>query len=208
MLSRRRTLAAPALLLAPPHPVLSLISGDSLRREAAISLPSGAVFACPPLRARLLATLRMGRLDVPDAVTLVSFGADTGTATQDLLAFVAEDGRLLALERGTWRQSAGGSSSGTLVTRPAMLPDRQHIALSRVLSWHDTRWHAESWTDYLRAADGRLVDAPQRPILEGSGQHRLIALRAAMQALLSPPPASLPADALALAKEAASPLPE
>ncbi len=191
---RRRTLlAAPALLTLPGRPVLTRERFDSAQVKAALALPSGAVFVCPARRARLVATLAMGALDAPDPVAMVRFAADTTGSVQDLLAFVDATGRLLALERATWR-----AADHQLDTRAVMLPDRRHIALARTLAWRDTQWRHESWTDYLRADHGRLVDAPQRPILEGTGQHRLIALRAAMQALLSPPPSGVPEEALAL----------
>ena len=195
MVPRRSLLLAPAALLAPARPMLTLEPADSRRLEACLTLPSGAVFTCPARRARLAATLPMGALASPDPVSVVRFGADTGAIAQDVFAFVDADARLLALERATWQGSAG-----TLDTRLAMLPDRRHIALSRVLAWRDTQWRHETWTDYLRADHGRLVDAPQRAILEGTGQHRLIALRAAMQALLSPPPGGIPVEALELIK--------
>jgi hypothetical protein len=202
MLHRRSLLAAPAVLMLPGHPVLTLQPGDSVHVEATLALPSGAVFTCPARRARLVAVLRMGALDSPDPVALVQFAADTGGAVQDAMAFIDAGGRLLALERGSWHAPAG-----MLDTRVAMLPDRRHIALSRVLAWHDTQWHRETWTDYLRADHARLVDAPQRAILASTGQHRLIALRSAMQAILSPPPKGLPPEAIATLRDAASPLP-
>jgi len=193
MVPRRSLLLAPAALLAPARPMLTLEQTDSRRLEACLALPSGAVFTCPARRARLVATLAMGAFAAPEPVSIVRFGADAGPIPQDVLAFVNAEGRLLALERATWQ-----AADGTLDTRIAMLPDRRHITLSRVLAWRDTQWHHEAWTDYLRADHGRLVDAPQRPILEGTGQHRLIALRAAMQALLSPPPLGLTGEAMDL----------
>ncbi len=203
MLSRRALLAVPAVLMLSDRPVLMLQTGDSVHVEATLALPSGAAFTCPARRARLVATLRMGALDAPDPVSILRFAADTETAVQDALAFVDAGGRLLALERASWR-----GPGGTLDTRVAMLPDRRHIALSRVLAWQDTQWRHETWTDYLRADHGRLVDAPQRPILESTGQHRLIALRAGMQAILSPPPRDLPQEALAALQTAVSPFPK
>jgi len=179
--------------------VLTLEYADSARREAMLAWPSGAVFTCPAQRARLVAVVTMGRLDAPAPVAIVSFGADTASGGQDLLAFVDAKARLLALEPASWR------SDGTLETRAALLPDRLHIALERNAAIHDRVWRREAWTDYLRLDSGRLVNAPQRMILPGSWQNALIARRAALAALLSPPPVGVPAEALKQARAETSP---
>lgn len=204
MLTRRLVLAAPALLLMAARPELSLEAVDSGLRESFLAWPGGAVFTCPATRARLVAVLAMGSLATPFSVAIVSFGLNALGAKQDWLAFVDAQGRLLALELADFQ------GAGTLTTRPAMLADRTHIVLERnaarhAATAHGATWRREAWTDYLRLERGRLVNAPQRLVLPGTWQNALIAPRAAMAALLSPPPIGIPADVLQCAQSMQSP---
>jgi len=196
MLTRRLLLAAPLLMAARPE--LSLEAVDSARREAFLAWPKGAVFTCPATRARLVAVLAMGRQAEPFQIAIVGFGLDTGLGPQDWLAFVDSRARLLALEP---RSQHGGM----LETRAAMLPDRMHIALERLAAVHTTIRQREAWTDYLRLEEGLLVNAPQRQALPGTWQNALAAPRAAMAALLSPPPLGVPAQVIDLARNAFAP---
>ncbi len=189
---------------AAPRAELSIASVDSGRREAFVTLPSGAVFTCPARRARVLATLVMGALASPSLVAVVQFAVDTAAAKQDLIGFVNDKGRLLALEPGDWQER--GQYAATLTTRVSMFADRRHIALERSAALHTAGWHRESWTDYLRADDATLMDAPQRPILAGTFQHALLGRRAALAAMLGPPPIDVPQLLLEAARNAGSPL--
>jgi hypothetical protein len=176
MITRRMFAAAPLLAVLPHPATLQVGPGDSLRREAALSLAGGAVFTCPARRAKLLGVLRLRAT----AIAMVGFAADAPQAAQDLVAMIAEDGTLLALERLRWRDRAGRE----LVTRFAMLPDRVHITLERESARHETTWQRESWTDYLRLVDLRLEDSPPRPVLAGTCQAYLAAQRHANAAAM------------------------
>ena len=166
MISRRAFLATPVFLAAAPSaPRLVVAGGAVLPLAASLFLPGGAVFTCPPGRARLLAVLRLRMMDV----TALTFAADPLGGTQDLLAFVAADGTLLALERHSW----SSQNEDSFATTTAMLPDRTNIALQRHAARREQSWRREGWTDYLRMEQGCLVDAPVRPVLSGTWQSAL-----------------------------------
>ncbi len=200
MLSRRLLILAPALLLGAARPVLTLEATDSRRREAFLAWPGGAVFTCPARGAALVAVLGMGPLAALEPVAVIGFATAAG---QDWLAFVDAQARLLALEPHNWR----GPDGESLTTLVAMLPDRRNITLQRSAARHSVVWRRETWTDYLRAENGALVDAPPRPVLAGTWQHTLAARRAALAALLRPTRKSITPDLLATLA-AASPLAE
>lgn len=189
MLSRRAFLAAPVLALAP---------ADSVRREAVLNLPSGAVFSCPARRAHLVALMPA---QVPIAV--VSFGLDVPPARQTLLAFVGPGGEVWAVELLEWAAPDGEN----LFTRPALMPDRVHVMLQRSAARRQgTGWRREAWTDYLRFTGAGLADAPPRPVLSGTWQAALAARRAEIAVLLGARRGSVPESILAAFREAGSPV--
>jgi hypothetical protein len=190
MIARRGFLALPLLAAAPARPVLTVGPGDSARLEGSLWLPSGAVFLCPPRRARLLAVLRLRAADV----AAIAFACDPPGGQQDALALVGPDAALLALERLSWR----GGEGSELNTRLAMLPDRVHITLERDAARHEQRWRRESWTDYVRFEGGALVDAPPRPVLAGTWQAGLSAQRVAMAAAIGRRTCRIPPALLAM----------
>lgn len=165
-MQRRTLIGLPFLLAAgPARPVLSLDQSDRAHREANLWLPSGAVFICPPARAKLLATVRLRAMQV----AAMSFAFDTPEASQDLLALVGPDGCLLALERLRWTTARGD----VFETHFAMLPDRMHLTLERTIAIHAKAWAREAWTDYLAVVEATLVDRPPRPVLAGTWQARM-----------------------------------
>lgn len=166
MLPRRTFLTAPLLT-----PALT----DRALREDALQLPDGSVFSCPRRRARVLAVLRLRLIDV----TCLGFAHDTGDAVQDVLALVGPGARLLAVERLSWR-----GDRAELSTRVTLMPDRVHIALQRAAGRYQGAWRRQAWTDYLVATDGRLVDAPPRPVLAGTWQDTLALERRATAAIV------------------------
>ena len=151
---------------------------DSVRSEASLCLPSGAVFAFPPRRARLVAVLPLRTM----AVAVVAFGCDGVGGMQDLVAFVGPDASLLALERLTWQ----GGPAGELGTRVAMMPDREHVSLQRSAAHNDGGWRRESWTDYLKTVGLTLRNAPPRPVLPGTWQYALSVQREEVAARIGP----------------------
>lgn len=179
MLSRR------ALLIAP---LLSLEPGDSIRRDAVLTLPSGAVFHCPPRRARLLAMLH-----TDEPIAAIAFGLDPPGATQNLLALVGPRGQLWALEMLDWH----GEGNASISTRPSLMPDRRHIKLERDAARRTgVTWKRETWTDYLLWTGGMLHDAPARPVLAGTWQDHLATWRAAIAAQLGAPCGAVPQSIL------------
>ena len=195
MLRRRVFLALSAGFLladAPARPLLLPETEGADARGALLVLPGGARCFCPPQRARVLADLpfRAG------AVVAVRFACDSPHATQDLLALIGPDGALLALERLSWQR---GRSS--FITRFAMLPDREHLALERVAmlpgGGPGRPSRHESWTDYLRRDPHGLTDAPVRPVLAGTMQAALSAERARLAAFTSRGSPNIPAPMLA-----------
>ena len=184
MIARRALFALVSGLLladAPLRPILLPAEGGA----PVLLLPKGGRIACPPMRARVVGELpfRAG------PVVALRFGWDAGPATQDLLALIAEDGTLLALERLAWQR--GGAN---FITRFAMLPDREHLALERAASLPGSPPRHESWTDYLRRDSAGLHDAPARPVLAGtlqaalSAERTLLAYWAGGQVAAMPPP--------------------
>jgi len=184
MIARRSLFALVSGLLladAPLRPMLLPGEGGA----PVLLLPKGGRVACPPMRARVLAELpfRAG------PVVALRFGWDNKAATQDLLALIAEDGTLLALERLEWQQGRAN-----FITRFAMLPDREHLALERTASLPGALPVHESWTDYLRRDTAGLHDAPARPVLAGTLQAALSAERTRLaywaggQVAAMPPP--------------------
>ena len=198
MISRRAFLAAPVVAAAAPaSPRLVVATGAVLPLAASLFLPGGAVFTCPPGRARLVAMLRLRLMDI----TLVAFAADPLGGTQDLLAFVAPDGTLLALERHSWTsQNEDAFSTGC-----SMLPDRTNIALERHAARREQRWRREGWTDYLRMEQGHLVDAPVRPVLPGTWQSALARERQQCAAALPTGQHAVPGRLLAFLTTTAPP---
>jgi hypothetical protein len=178
MMKRRALIGLPLLAAAPARPMLSVEASDRAHLEGSLWLPSGAVFNCPPSRVKLVATVRLRAMEV----AAVSFAFDTPEASQDLLALVGPDGRLLALERLHWKTARGDA----LETHLAMLPDRVHLTLERNFAIHDGGWRRESWTDYLALVERRLVDRPPREVLAGTWQARMSRERAVVAATLRP----------------------
>lgn len=147
------------------------------------------MFRCPRRRARVLAVLHMRNMDV----TAIAFGSDAGRDVQDLVAFIAPNGGLLALERLTWK----GPDTGELSTRPAMMMDRTHIALARNgSSRQNGAWRRESWKDYLRLDGARLADAPPPAVMPDTWQSLLAAERAQIAASMPTSVHSVPSGAL------------
>lgn len=177
MLQRRHLLAMGAIAPLPTRPQLSVGPTDSLRREATLSLPGGGNFRVPTRRARLVAVFHLRAMEV----AAVAFAADTGHAAQDLLALIAPDATLLALERLAWVEEGDRCA---LTTRAAMLPDRTHLTLIRTGARIRGKPQHEAWTDYLRAEDGALHDRPPRPVAEGTMQADLAAERQYLARLL------------------------
>jgi len=197
-MSRRFLLAAPVFAAAAPAPPRLVIAGGALLPLAAsLFMPGGAIFTCPPGRARLLAVLRLRLMDI----TIVAFAADPHGATQDLLAFVAPDGTLLALERHSWTSPNADAFS----TVCAMLPDRTNIALQRHAGRREQTWRREGWTDYLRIEPRRLVDAPPRPVLAGTWQSALAHERQQCAAMLPAGQHGVPGQLLAMLSTSAPP---
>jgi hypothetical protein len=188
---RRLFLALSSGLLLADAPQPSDPSGSA--DQIVLALPGGARFACPSRRACLAA-----RLPFRDGEALaVRFGWDAGGATQDLLALVAADGRLLALERLFWR-----FGETDFVTRFAMMHDHAHLKLERVATLPDAgpsggRRRSERWTDYLLRDAAGLRDAPARPVLEGTLQAELSAERRRLAAWTPQPQAEIPPPMLA-----------
>jgi hypothetical protein len=140
------------------------------------------------------------RLKVMDIAAVV-FAADPLGGTQDLLAFVTPDGTLLALERHSWTsQNEDAFSTGC-----SMLPDRTNIALERHAARREQKWRREGWTDYLRMEQGRLVDAPVRPVLSGTWQFALARERQQCAAALPAGQHGVPGRLLAILTTTAPP---
>ncbi len=200
MVSRRSVLLLAALQTAsgPMPAVLAravLLPGqlDAPQRDAQLCWADGARFSCPPFRARLRAVLplRAGN------VAAVGFACDGAQSLQDVVALVGEDGGLLALERLTWRAAGIG-----LATRLAMLPDREHLSLTRETIATNPPRRLESWTDYLRLTSAGLVDAPARPVSDGTMQQALATQRAAVAAMAKCCLHSVPPEMLAALRSA------
>ncbi len=165
-----------------PQPKAQLRPGTvgEVARPATLFLPGGAVFILPPQRARLRATLDLR----PAPIHLISFALDTAQIRQDLLAFIASDGALLALERADVIETgANGASQPRLSTRIAMLADRSAITLQRLGQAAHTTPH-EQWTDYLRPTPTQLENAPPRPVQLNTLQHAISLERSAIAAQL------------------------
>ena len=195
---RRLFLAAPVLAAAAPAPPRLVVAGGAvLPLAACLFLPSGAVFSCPPGRARLVAVLRLRLMDI----TVIAFAADPLGGTQDLLAFVAPDGTLLALERHSWTSQ----NEDAFGTGCSMLPDRTNIALERHAARREQKWRREGWTDYLRMEQGGLVDAPVRTVLAGTWQSALARERQQCAAMLPAGQHGVPGRLLAILTTAAPP---
>jgi hypothetical protein len=189
MIKRRALIGLPFLAASPARPVLSVGASDRAHLEASLWLPSGAVFTCPPTRTRLVASVRLRAMEV----AAVSFAFDVAEASQELLALVGPDGRLLALERLRWKTARGDA----LETHFAMLPDRVHLTLERSVAIHDGGWRREAWTDYLALAGARLVNRPPREVLAGTWQARMSRERGVVADTLRPMRAITRADCAA-----------
>jgi hypothetical protein len=189
------SLVVPSAAAAPSRPLIqpqSAKDGDQVRLEV------GSGFSCPALRARVLGLLHLQNA----ALHAVAFGADSLGCVTDLLALVGPDGRLLALDVLT-RTEQGGP---TITTRYAALADRRHITLERTGARRltPTTWQRESWTDYWRWNGTILENAPPRPVLAGTWQHRIAERRKILAALLLTPRFTVDQAMLA---EATAPLP-
>ncbi len=188
MLRRRLFLAFASGLLLADAPLRPTLHPGDAAHEAVLTLPSGARLSCPALRADLLAKLPLRA----GPVFALRFGWDAGDATQNLLALIASDGGVLALERLFWQRGRA-----SFVTRLAMRPDRVHLALERVAMLPNGRIRHESWTDYLVRDAAGLHDAPARPVLEGTLQTALSAERRRLAVFTQARPATIPAQLLA-----------
>lgn len=170
-------LTAPLIAAAPLRPSLVIERTDRVSLEGCLWLPGGAVFTCPPTRARLVGVFRLREMDV----AAVSFAADRADSSQDMLAMVGPDGALLALE-----PYGCANASRSMSTRVAMLADRRHITFERNAACHGVPyrpdfWRREAWTDYLRLSDARLDDTPPREVLPDTWQCGLSAARAELR---------------------------
>lgn len=174
-------LAAPLVAAGPSRPTLSVGPTDRASREGCLWLPGGAVFTCPPARARLIAVFRLREMDV----AAVAFGADRPELSQDMLALVSADGTLLALEPYSCKNVKGRLFS----TRAAMLADRRHITFERNAACHGEPrrpgfWRRETWTDYMLLSDMMLEDAPPRLVSPDTWQCALSVTRAVLRTMI------------------------
>jgi hypothetical protein len=199
-LSRRRLLAAPAVLLAPLNfarppervarlrpgqpgqvgPVFLDPSGSGARTFHADGVP-GAV-SLPSPDARLVALLPIAGREI----ACIAFPADAPSGRLELMALAGWDGdalRLLGLEVLGWT----GADGGTLSSRFAGVGDRTRLRIEREGATprpgRTRQW--ENWTDYLAWRDhAPLAAALVRTPLPGTSQARLAALRDQTDALL------------------------
>lgn len=188
MLRRRLFLAVASGLLLADAPLRPTLQPGDAGREAVLTLPSGARLSCPALRADLLAKLPLRA----GPVFALRFGWDGGGATQNLLALIASDGAVLALERLFWQRGRA-----SFITRLAMRPDRVHLVLERVAMLPNGRIRHESWTDYLVQDAAGLHDAPARPVMEGTLQAELSAERKRLSVFTQARPTTIPPQMLA-----------
>jgi len=167
----RRTLLAVSLLGWPG----TLARAGDVIEEARITL---AGIEVPAVRARLLATVKLGGMPV----AVLAFAADLADGVRDLFAVVA-GGRVVALEVLAWH----GTNGERLSTQVSAVSDRLRLRLQREASAPRGRgYRREQWTDYLGwQGAAPLADAPVRPVLAGTWQAALAAQRAEMRAVLT-----------------------
>jgi hypothetical protein len=197
-LSRRRLLAAPAVLLAPlnfarpPERVARLHPGQigpvfldpgesGVSMFHADGLPGTVTL--PSSDARLAALLPIAGREI----ACIAFPADPPGGRMTLMALAGWDGdglRLLGLEVQAWT----GADGGMLSSRFAGVGDRTRLRIERegatAQPGRPRAW--ENWTDYLAWRDhAPLAAALVRTPLPGTWQARLAALRDQTDALLT-----------------------
>lgn len=191
--SRRRVLAVALLAAQPtsarptpaqPGPTWGAAAGEDLPPVAfaGVTVPAG--------RARRLASVWLGGGEA----ACIAFAADLPEGERDLFV-IAAGGRVVAIDVLTWR----GTDGMRLSTRLSAVPDGSRLRLQRTASaprGRATRW--EAWTDYLAWRPGAaMVDAPVRPVLEGTWQAALSGQRRRGLALLADPPTCVSAALVA-----------
>jgi hypothetical protein len=206
-LTRRRLLAAPAILLAPldlarpaprlarlrperigPVVVESAAAGTSLFHadgiEGAVTLPSPD--------AQLVALLPIAGREV----ACLAFAADQPWGKLSLMAIAGWDGarlRLLGLEVA----SLTGTDGALLSSRFAGVGDRTRLRIeheaARPRAGLPRAW--ENWTDLLAWRDGApLAAALVRAPMPGTWQARLVALRDQSEEMLATPRQAVPPE--------------
>lgn len=197
MIRRRALLPLPALLLVAAAPALEADARRTLLRwpdqpgQLSLPSPTARTLALPPLAGQEL--------------TAIAFALQSGDSAIELLILAAHDGReprLLAIEPLSWTTPVA-----RLNTRPASGGDRAVLALARdsAIRASPTLWKRESWTDYLGAKSGLIVDAPVRKPLAETAQARLATRRARCYDWLAQPRDTLTlADLSRLGLDAAS----